>query len=73
MPRNLSDSLTFFCLQFFIAPVSQIHHRGTDVHIPLGKGEMGEMGVYTAKIKKMMRDIMYGNEQHEWGVVVSDQ
>ncbi|KAJ4400586.1 hypothetical protein N0V85_005727 [Neurospora sp. IMI 360204] len=55
---------------FFIAPVSQIHHRGTDVHIPLGENDSG---VYTAKIKSWMRDIMYGNEQHEWGLVIKEE
>ncbi|KAH8893288.1 branched-chain amino acid aminotransferase II [Thozetella sp. PMI_491] len=55
---------------FFICPVSQIHHRGQDVHIPMGQGESGE---YTAKLKGWMRDIMYGNEQHEWGVIVPEE
>ncbi|KAL0476108.1 putative branched-chain amino acids aminotransferase [Neurospora intermedia] len=55
---------------FFIAPVSQIHHRGTDVHIPLGENDSG---VYTTKIKSWMKDIMYGNEQHEWGVVINEE
>ena len=56
--------------QFFICPVSQIHHRGADVHIPLGKGESGK---YTAQIKGWMKDIMYGNEQHPWGVVIEER
>lgn len=56
---------------FFVCPVSQIHHRGKDVHIPMGK--TGESGEYTAKLKGWMKDIMYGNEQHEWGVVVSKE
>jgi len=55
---------------FFIAPVSQIHHRGTDVHIPLGENDSG---AYTAKIKSWMKDIMYGNEQHEWGLVINEE
>ncbi|KAK4113567.1 branched-chain amino acid aminotransferase II [Canariomyces notabilis] len=55
---------------FFICPVSQIRHRDTDVHIPMGKGEIGQ---YTAKIKGWISDIMYGNEQHPWGVVVDEQ
>ncbi|KAK3957011.1 branched-chain-amino-acid aminotransferase [Pseudoneurospora amorphoporcata] len=55
---------------FFIAPVSQIHHRGTDVHIPLGENNSG---AYTAKIKSWMKDIMYGNEQHEWGLVINEE
>ncbi|KAK3996716.1 aminotransferase [Cladorrhinum sp. PSN332] len=55
---------------FFICPVSQIHHRGTDVHIPMGKGEAGQ---YTSKIKGWISDIMYGNEQHPWGVVIEEK
>ncbi|KAL2261914.1 hypothetical protein VTK26DRAFT_3007 [Humicola hyalothermophila] len=55
---------------FFICPVSQIRHRDYDVHIPMVKGESGQ---YTAKIKGWMTDIMYGNEQHPWGVVVDEQ
>ncbi|KAK3326402.1 putative branched-chain amino acids aminotransferase [Apodospora peruviana] len=56
---------------YFICPISLIHHRGVDVQIPMGK--TGESGNYTAKIKGWMKDIMYGNEQHEWGVVVNDE
>jgi branched-chain amino acid aminotransferase len=33
----------------------------------------GESGHYTAKIKGFMSDIMYGNEQHPWGVVVNEK
>ncbi|KAK3901470.1 mitochondrial branched-chain-amino-acid aminotransferase [Staphylotrichum tortipilum] len=55
---------------FFICPVSQIRHRDTDIHIPMGKGSSG---AYTAKVKGWMTDIMYGNEQHPWGVVVDEK
>ncbi|KAK4150978.1 hypothetical protein C8A00DRAFT_45735 [Chaetomidium leptoderma] len=55
---------------FFICPVSHIRHRDYDVQIPMVKGESGH---YTAKIKGWMTDIMYGNEQHPWGVVVDEQ
>jgi branched-chain amino acid aminotransferase len=50
--------------------VSLIHHRGRDVKIPMGEGKGGE---YTTKLKGWMKDIMYGNEQHEWGVVVQEK
>ncbi|KAK3377911.1 putative branched-chain amino acids aminotransferase [Podospora didyma] len=53
---------------YFICPVSLVHHRGEDIQIPLGKSESGQ---YTTKIKSWMADIMYGNEQHPWGVVAS--
>jgi branched-chain amino acid aminotransferase len=51
--------------------VSLIHHRGRDVKIPMGK--TGVMGEYTAKVKGWLKDIMYGNEEHEWGVVVTKE
>ncbi len=35
----------------------------------MSKGESGE---YTEKLKGWMKDIMYGNEQHEWGVIVPE-
>ncbi|KAI8293769.1 hypothetical protein K4K59_005552 [Colletotrichum sp. SAR11_240] len=56
---------------FFVCPISLIHHRGKDVQI--GMGGAGEGGEYTLRIKKWMRDIMYGGEQHEWGVVVQEE
>lgn len=51
--------------------MSLIHHRGKDVAIPMGK--TGTSGDYTAKLKGWMMDIMYGNEQHEWGIVVTKE
>lgn len=36
-------------------------------------GEDGKMGPYTAKIKNGLKDIMYGNVQHPWGVVVQEE
>jgi branched-chain amino acid aminotransferase len=57
-------------LQFFIAPVSKIHFRGQDLEIPTGKGDLGK---YTAIIKTWLHDIMYGQEQHEWGVIVEER
>ncbi|KAF6817408.1 branched-chain amino acid aminotransferase [Colletotrichum plurivorum] len=56
---------------FFVCPISLIHHRGTDVQI--GMGGAGEGGDYTLRIKQWMKDIMYGGEQHEWGVVVQEE
>lgn len=38
--------------------------------IPMGTGESGP---YTAKLKGWLKDIMYGNEQHKWGVVVPEK
>ncbi|KAH9225639.1 hypothetical protein K456DRAFT_1851958 [Colletotrichum gloeosporioides 23] len=56
---------------FFVCPISLIHHRGKDVQI--GMGGAGEGGEYTLRIKKWMKDIMYGGEQHEWGLVVQEE
>ncbi|EXJ82025.1 branched-chain amino acid aminotransferase [Capronia coronata CBS 617.96] len=55
---------------FFIAPCSDIHFRGVDLVLPLGKGVLAD---FAMGIKKTLKDIMYGNEQHEWGVVVEEE
>ncbi|KAK5171352.1 uncharacterized protein LTR77_004496 [Saxophila tyrrhenica] len=54
---------------FFIAPVGHIHFRGKEIQVPT---EEGESGVYTRVIKQWLMDIMYGPEEHEWGVVVDE-
>ncbi|CAM1509502.1 Fc.00g032410.m01.CDS01 [Cosmosporella sp. VM-42] len=56
---------------YFICPISQIHHRGRDVNIPMGpEGEAGEV---TGKVKTWLGDIMYGRTQHPWGVVIPEK
>ena len=55
---------------FFIAPCSDIHFRGVDVVLPLGKGVEAK---YAMAIKGWLQDIMYGRTKHEWGVVVEEQ
>jgi len=56
---------------YFVCPVSQIHHRGRDVHIPMGpENQPNEI---TNKIKTAIGDIMYGRTQHEWGVVIPEE
>lgn len=57
-------------MQYFVTPVSEIHFRGTDLHIPLADGKSG---LYAAALKKWLSDIMYGLEDHEWAVVVEEQ
>lgn len=54
---------------FFIAPVGLIHFRGKDVDVPMAGADSG---VYARKIKTWLMDIMYGQESHEWGVVVDE-
>jgi branched-chain amino acid aminotransferase len=55
---------------FFVAPVSVIHFRGQDLDVPMSEGESG---VYAKRIKQWLVDIMYGNVEHEWGVVVEEK
>ncbi|KAI9650291.1 hypothetical protein NHQ30_000304 [Ciborinia camelliae] len=55
---------------YFITPVSAISFRDRDIPIPM---QAGESGVYTKMIKTWLYDIMYGNVQHEWGVVVDEE
>ncbi|KAJ9156117.1 Branched-chain-amino-acid aminotransferase [Pleurostoma richardsiae] len=55
---------------YFVTPVSLVHHRGKDVNFPVGKGYGGH---YTQTLKQYVSDIMYGNEQHPWGVVVNEK
>ncbi|KAF9769223.1 hypothetical protein IL306_013384 [Fusarium sp. DS 682] len=56
---------------YFICPVSQIHHRGKDINIPMGAE--GEAGDVTSKIKGWLGDIMYGRTEHPWGVVIPEK
>lgn len=63
--------LTCDSLQYFVCAVSLIHHRGKEVSFDMG--ENGEGGKYTQTLKKWMKDIMYGGEDHPWGVVVPEE
>ncbi|KAL3423870.1 branched-chain amino acid aminotransferase [Phlyctema vagabunda] len=55
---------------FFITPVKSINFRDNEVEIPMGKGDSGH---YAAAFKSWLGDIMYGNVQHEWGVVIEEK
>ncbi|KAI6784024.1 Branched-chain-amino-acid aminotransferase-like protein [Emericellopsis cladophorae] len=56
---------------YFVCAISQIHHRGQDVNVPMGpEGAPGEI---TNKVKTWLGDIMYGRTQHEWGVVIPEK
>lgn len=55
---------------FFIAPIADIHFRGVDLVLPLGKTD-GQCQ-FAMGVKKDLKDIMYGNTSHEWGVVVDE-
>ncbi|KAL3456692.1 aminotransferase [Aspergillus heterothallicus] len=55
---------------YFICPVSQIRHEGKDIHIQMG--HEGAPGDITGKVKAWIYDIMYGQQQHPWGVVIPE-
>jgi len=56
--------------QYFVISVSEIHYRGRDLHIPTVRGNSGD---YAAVIKNWLEDIMYGREQHKWGVIIEEK
>jgi branched-chain amino acid aminotransferase len=49
--------------------VVTISYRDQDLPIPMVRGDSGE---YAALIKSWLVNIMYGKEEHEWGVVVKE-
>lgn len=53
---------------FFVAPVGLIHFRGNDMEVPLN----GDSGDYAKMLKTWLGGIMYGKEEHDWGVVVDE-
>ncbi|KAH7463464.1 hypothetical protein FOMA001_g18153 [Fusarium oxysporum f. sp. matthiolae] len=53
---------------YFISAVSQIHYQGKDIDISMGKNGMG--GEITLAIKQWLTEIMYGETEHPWAVVV---
>ncbi|KAF2720811.1 branched-chain amino acid aminotransferase II [Polychaeton citri CBS 116435] len=55
---------------FFVAPVSLIHFRDTDYEIATGEDGSGR---YAKAFKTWLSDIMWGNTQHEWGVIVNEK
>ncbi|KAL2065028.1 hypothetical protein VTL71DRAFT_4168 [Oculimacula yallundae] len=55
---------------YFITPCSAINFREKELDIPMGDGSSG---YYAALLKKWLNDIKYGNEAHEWGVVVDEE
>ena len=52
-----------------MSPVSGINYRDQDFDIPMVRGDSGE---YAAVVKSWLAGIMYGKEEHEWGVVVKE-
>ena len=55
---------------FFIAPVSKIGYRDSDIDVPLqDKGS----GRYAKAFETWLTDIMYGREVNQWGRVVQEE
>jgi branched-chain amino acid aminotransferase len=52
-----------------VTPVSAINFREQEIDIPMSEGDSG---LYAKMIKGWLYDIMYGNVQHEWGVVIDE-
>jgi len=69
-PSSLVSAAANGSSQYFIAPVSLIHSRGKDLAIPLSAGDIGP---YAQKLKGWLREIIYGDVQHAWGVVVEEK
>ncbi|CAK7240695.1 MAG: hypothetical protein STHCBS139747_002141 [Sporothrix thermara] len=55
---------------YFVAPVSLVHHRGEDIPVPMASAEGGK---YALLVKSWIGNIMYGREDHAWGVVVPEK
>ncbi|KAI4852913.1 branched-chain amino acid aminotransferase II [Aureobasidium sp. EXF-8845] len=54
---------------FFVAPVGLIGWKQHELEIPLAEGKTG---IYAKLVRSWLSDIMYGNEQHEWGIIVDE-
>ncbi|RDW91177.1 putative branched-chain-amino-acid aminotransferase-1 [Coleophoma crateriformis] len=55
---------------YFVCPVSEINFKNQALSIPMAGGESGE---YAAMIKQWLVNIMYGKEDHEFGIVVEEK
>jgi branched-chain amino acid aminotransferase len=55
---------------YFVSSVSCIGYREEDLTIPMSREDSGE---YAHLIKTWLMNIMYGKEDHEWGVVVEEK
>jgi branched-chain amino acid aminotransferase len=55
---------------YFVASVSEIHSRGKDLKVPMSEGTNG---LYAKLIKNWLHGIMYGKEDHPWGVKIVER
>lgn len=64
--------MTVLYSQFFVAPVRVIRYNNVDLEI----GSLDENGSinapYGLMIREWMRQIMYGEEDHEWASLVEE-
>lgn len=56
--------------QYFICPVSKIHHRGHDIVLPFA---YGKPATYANRIKSLLEDIMYGRVESSWAKIINDE
>lgn len=54
---------------YFIGPVGLIGYKDQELEMPLAEGKTG---VYARLIRSWLSGIMYGEESHEWGVVIDE-
>ena len=54
---------------FFVAPVGLIEWKGKELRIPTSEGATGK---YARLLRGWLSAIMYGEEKHEWGVVIEE-
>ena len=57
---------------FFIAPVSMIGFRDSEIEVPM-QGEGRRSGLYANAFRTWLMDIMYGREANEWSHVVIEE
>lgn len=55
---------------FFVSAVCEIQFRGKTLEMPMKKGGQPK---YATMLRGWLSDIMYGNEQHEWGYIVNEK
>ena len=56
---------------YFLSPVSRVCWKGQDIQVPNGKD--GIMGPILTNLKTWIGNIMFGNEEHEWALVVPEE
>jgi len=58
---------------WFVAPISEIHFRGKDIAVPMGKGDCG---AYAEAVRTWLKSIMWGSdgaENNKWATIISEE